>query len=564
MTYILGITGPVSYNQAAVLLRDGEIVAASEEERFSRIKHHRMTPPFQAISSCLKKEGISQSDIESVAVGWGSKDYWRKKIIKLTIKKPFMAFNAPQYMRDFARYSLLEDKLPREKMVFYPHHLSHMACAYLSSGMKKSNIISLDEVGETQSTVLGIGKGDEIEILKEYDYIHSLGRLYRQFTEYLGFLGNSDEYKVMGLSAYGTPKTNQNHLYKLDGRGYSLGTNHFYLSLIKSTLKKTLKILEIHSGNMDLEDYLAYGPARKPAQEITPKHKDIAATAQEIYEKILLHISALLHQQTGYKNFCIAGGCGLNCLANGKLLRQDYTENLFVPPVASDAGSALGAALLEHSKYNKKKSILGDVGLGPAYTEEDIELELSKTGFKYERHDDVSAESASLLAKNRIIGWFQGGMEFGPRALGHRSILANPTFKDTKDRVNRIKNREMWRPLAPSIASKHIKDFFEIQHYNEYMTVTQEVKYTMRDKIPSVVHADGSARYQSVGKDRSIYYDLITQFQKMSGVPVVLNTSLNKRGEPIVDTPHQALSVFSESKLDALVLGNYVVYKNDA
>jgi carbamoyltransferase len=561
MSYILGLTGPVSYDQSAVLLDDGKIIAAAEEERFSGLKHHRFGPPVKAVEYCLKEAGVKPSDLDSIAVGWGSQAYWIKSIAGFIARRPFMFLNLPTYVSHLGRYwrpGFLKGFAGGVR--YYRHHLAHPASAFYCSGFRESNIISIDECGETESAVLAVGDGLDIEVVRSFNYLNSLGRLYRQFTEYLGFIGNCDEYKVMGLAAYGKPLSNTGHLMRLYSNGYSLETRHFYWSLVKNTVRRIDKMLEVEGSRLDLDEYLGYGPSRKAGGEITGRHRNVAATVQDIYERVLIHLAALLYSQTGCKKFCIAGGCGLNCVANGRLLQQDFVDDVFVQPAASDAGSSLGAALLEAREGGELGNRrLRDAGLGPSYTNEEIEKELVECRLDYEYHDDVEGVAAELLAQNSVVAWFQGRMEYGPRALGCRSILANPMAAESRDRVNKLKGRELWRPLAPSLLEECVGDYFSIKHLDDFMTVVQPVRPEKRSEIPAVVHVDGTTRYQTVGRQAGGYRRLIEAFNTEAGVPVVLNTSFNARGRPIVCTPSDAISSFRKLGLDGLVMGNLLV-----
>ncbi len=560
MTYTLGLTGPVSFDQSAVLLEDGKIIAAVEEERFTGVKHHRYGPPVNAVKYCLDYAQIKASDLDSVAIGWGSRGYWIKSIASFALNRPFMLCDAPTYISHLRRYWGADFlKGYNGKVRYYRHHLTHLASAFYCSGFDKANIISIDECGETESTLMGIGTGEEIEVLKSFNYLNSLGRLYRQTTEYLGFRGNSDEYKVMGLAGYGKPDLGTEHLLKMTGRGYSLETRHFYTILVKSILRKITRVLATEGKKLEYDKYFNYGPIRGEKENLSDHHKNIAATIQDLYEQVLLHLAKLLYDQTGVKKFAIAGGCGLNCMANGRLLKQDFVNDLFVHPASSDAGSALGAALIEAGNEYKVKARLRDVGLGPGYSNEEIEVSLKKKDMEYEKIDDIEKTAAELLGENKIIGWFQGRMEFGPRSLGYRSILANPMIAENKDRVNNIKNRELWRPLAPSLLEESLDDFFDIHHVNDFMTVVQDVKDDMKDRIPAVVHVDGSTRYQTVSKQRNKYHGLLSEFNRLTDVPVVLNTSFNDRGQPIVNDPSMALETYEKNGLDCLVIGDYLV-----
>jgi carbamoyltransferase len=558
MAFILGLTGPVSFDQAAVILEDGRIVAAVEEERFSGIKHHRFGPPLSSIRYCLEHAGISAGDLDSVAVGWGSPPYWASCLARLLIRHPYALPCAPAYAADLGR-RYRGDFVGgyRGKVGYHRHHIAHMASAYLTSGFRRANIISIDECGESEATVIGFGDGGEVEVMDSFDCFNSLGRLYRLYTEYLGFSGYGDEYKVMGLAAYGRPLQDFGRLLRVTRDGYSLQTRHYYIAQLRNATRRLESAFRSHDAGVDLECYLGQGRARKPGDTIEDRHRDIAATAQAIYEKALIHLAKLIHSRTGCQDFALAGGCGLNCSANGKLMQQDFVERLYVPPAASDAGSALGAALLEAAKRGEVNNRLRDAGLGPSYGEETIRAELE--GLDYGRPDDIGGAVAELLADGKIVGWFQGRMEFGPRALGQRSILSSPADLVNRDRVNRLKGRETWRPLAPSLLEESVADYFEGGVGNDFMTVALPVNSGRRGEIPAVVHADGTARYQTVGKDRGEYRGLLESFNRRTGIPVLLNTSFNGRGQPIVRSPGDALKTFKRIGLDALAIGDYLL-----
>lgn len=560
MTVVLGLTGPVSYDQAAVLVVDGKLISAVEEERFSGVKHHRYGPPVRAANYVLEAGGFEASEVDSVAIGWDSRSSWIKSLPGLYVRRPILSFSLMTQASHLRRYWSLDFlKGFTGRSVYYRHHLAHMASSFFTSGFKKANLLSIDESGETESTVLGVGDGEEITQIKSFDYVDSLGRLYREFTEYLGFIGHSDEYKVMGLSSYGMPIKRQQHLYRVYPGGYTLATRHFMKNLIKPSARKIMSLLKSESKTLDLETYLDYGPARDRDEKINSLHENIAATCQEIYEKILTHLAAALYEQTGVGNFCISGGCGLNCVANGRLLQQPFVKDLFIQPASNDSGSALGAALLEASKTGKVNMRMRDACLGPSYSDEEIHAELDGLQVEYQRHSDIVGVAAEMISEDKIIAWFQDGLEFGPRALGARSIIANPATSKTRDRVNVLKGRELWRPLAPSLLEDCVDKYFEIPHVNDFMTVAQPVKTEMRCEIAGVVHVDGTTRYQSVGRHRDKYHALLTEVGRETGVPVVLNTSFNGPGQPIVRSPTQAVETYRRHRLDGLILGDCLI-----
>jgi carbamoyltransferase len=559
MSYILGLTGPVSFDQAAVLLEDGRIVAAAEEERFTGVKHHRYGPPINAAGFCLGYAGIRPQDLDGVSIGWGSRAYWARSLAGQMVKSPYLAFNLPTFACDLRRYwGLGFLKGFNGGVEYHRHHLAHMASAYYCSGFDRANILSIDESGEAESTVIGVGSGQDIEVVASFDWVDSLGRLYRQYTEYLGFLGNCDEYKVMGLAAFGRERFPTGHLVRMTPDGYTTRTPHFYMSLLRTAAKRMDSALKPYGRKLGLEDYLRHGPRRMPDEQIGERHKSVAATIQWLYESALVHLAGIAHEQTGIRDFCIAGGCGLNCSANGKLLAQDFVDDIFVQPASSDAGSALGAALLNAQEGRKVGGRLTDAGLGPEYAAGEMENGLIAEGLRYERCEDIEARTAELLAEDKVVGWFQGRMEFGPRALGHRSILANPANPGNKDRVNWMKRRDAWRPFAPSLLEEDMKRYFDTGHKNALMTVAQEVRPERRGEIPAVVHVDGTARYQTVDRAHGRYHSLLEKFKERTGLPVLLNTSLNVRGQPIVRAPGAGAALLRTQRLDFLVMGDYL------
>jgi carbamoyltransferase len=450
----------------------------------------------------------------------------------------------------------------KAKILFVDHHLSHSGAAFLCSPFENAAIITIDGVGEYTTTRISLGKGNQIIPLREIQFPHSLGLLYSTFTAFLGFEVNEGEFKVMGLAPYGKP-TYYEKIKKLiqikDYGSFKLNMKYFAYT---------------YSERMFSNEFIKlFGKPRKPNSEITERDKDLAASLQKILEEVIIKIAKHTKEITGQENLCIAGGVALNSVANGALLREKIFKNIFVQPASTDAGSAIGAALYFYNCYlNKKRCYeMKTDYLGPEYKNEEIIQilnEYSIKGIKYEFMDykKLIKKTAGLLAENKIIGWFQGRMEFGPRALGNRSILANPNKKEMKDILNeRVKHRESFRPFAPSVLEEYAKEYFKIDNKNTrwpFMLFVFPVRKNKQSIISAVTHVDGTARIQTVSKENnSLYYDLIKEFYKIKKIPVVLNTSFNVRGEPIVMSPKDALETFLKTGMDYLVIGNYFISK---
>lgn len=586
--YILGISC-YYHDSAAVLLKDGILVAAAEEERFTRVKHD-YSFPFQAIKFCLEYEGITGKDLDFVI--FHEKPFLKfERIIKTIIA------TYPRSARLFQEVAInwLKEKLwikfriaeyldiPEDKILFCEHHLSHASSAFFCSPFKESAILTVDGVGEWATLTLGKAKADwdgsgenKIEILEQIDFPHSLGLLYSVFTAFLGFKVNNGEYKVMGMSAYGEPKYLDRiyELVKMNSDG-SFKLNMKYFSYHYSTRRS------FNNNFIKL-----FGEPRKPGQrfildktegasdeEIKENRRfaDIAASIQRFTERALIKIANYLYDKTGIKNLCMAGGVALNCVANYKILNNTPFENIFIQSAAGDSGAALGAALyLWHCFLNKKREfILNHSYWGKEYSEAEIDKFLQTRGITYRKVRDLKELIDYVVSKiidQKIIGWYQGRFEWGPRALGNRSILADPRNPDMKEIINsKIKYREPFRPFAPSVLKEYVYDFFQVEdvdiHYPfRFMLYTVPAKN--RDKIPAVIHVDGSSRIQVVDRDTNfMYYKLIEEFYHRTGIPLVLNTSFNLKGEPIVNTPQDAYSTFLRSGIDILVMGNCVVEK---
>jgi len=560
MTYILGVSGINSENPAAALLKDGKLLAAVEEERFNRVKHSKGFPfPEKSINYCLECADITLKDITSIGVGWGSPLQHFKKEFFLALKRPVLLPNYKNWTSVYKKekkYDFFKDS----RISYHLHHISHASSAFHVSGFKDANIITMDGRGEASSTLLGKGvNSKDIQAIKEFNLLNSIGALYESFTDYLGFTRHSHEGKVMGLASYGTPLDTRN-LIKIRENGYSLETFQRYLFMIKGLKRKLIgkkadSFKELLKSN--------YGEPRKKDEPILKTHQNIAATVQFIQENVVRNLAGILYNKTGIKNFCLAGGSSLNCVSNGKLLESDFVEDIFVQPASSDSGTAIGAAYLEWIKLSGKPSSfkMEHAYYGPEFSNQQILNELKKTKLKYKFYKDISGEVAELLNKGKIVGWFQGRMEIGPRALGNRSILANPTIKDMKDKVNRqVKHRENWRPFCPSLLDEVRKKYFEMDYPSPFMILSFRVKEGLWNEIPSVVHIDGTARPQTVErKYNKKYYDLIKSFGKLTGHPIILNTSFNDKEEPLVCSPKDAINCFKRTNLDYLAMGNYLV-----
>ncbi len=589
--YILGISC-FFHDAAAALLKDGVLMAAAEEERFSR-KKHDYDFPAQAIQYVLDSEGIASADLDHVV--FFEKPFAKFERILLSSLQTF-----PRAMPVFreAMVTWLLDKLwvsaliterlgvARDTILFSEHHLSHAASAYFCSPFEDAAILTVDGVGEWATATMGSARGTEIRLSREIRFPHSLGLLYSTFTAFLGFEVNEGEYKVMGMAPYGVPRYAEEvrRLAKMASDG-SFRLNMEYFAFHRSTrVPWSRKFLDLFGAPRPTTDqfftessgYPAYfGP--KPVDYVEQARRnqhyaDVAASVQAVTEEILLNMARALRKQVDTPRLCLAGGVALNSVANWKILRQSGFEELYVQPAAGDAGGAVGAALYAyHTLLGKPRTFTMEHAFwGQAYSEASVREFLDAEGLPYERMDEdrVLDRTVEALVDGQVIGWFQDRFEWGPRALGHRSILADPRRADMKDIVNtKIKFREPYRPFAPSILNERVHEYFDApgvdrQYPARFMLLVVDVKPSKQGVIPAVTHVDGTGRLQTVVRDgNSMYHDLIKRFDEATGVPVVLNTSFNLRGEPIVTTPRQAFSTFTRSEMDMLVLGNCIVKK---
>jgi len=595
--YIIGISA-FYHDSAACLIKDGEIIAAAQEERFTRKKHDAGFP-HQAIEYCLSEAQISPEEVANIV-------FYEKPFVKFErLLETYLAF-APKGFSSFAKAmpvwvkdklfqktalikalnSTLGDNVNwRERLLFSEHHLSHAASAFYPSPFQSAAVLTLDGVGEWTTTSLAVGKGKDLTVVKEIHFPHSLGLLYSAFTYYTGFKVNSGEYKVMGLAPYGEPK---------------------YEHLIKENL---IKVAEDGSFQLDMS-YFEYatgvtmtnskfhalfgGAPRTSETELTQREMDLAASVQKVTEDIVIQIAEGIARDTGEKNLCLAGGVALNCVANGALLREKIFDNIWIQPAAGDAGGALGAALsawhLHHGKertLSSERDAMKGSYLGPEFSDNEIEAELSVCGARYTKlsEDELIEKVANALADEKAVGWMQGRMEFGPRALGGRSVIADPRSSVMQKQLNlKVKYRESFRPFAPSVLREDLSDWFEHNIDSPYMLIVADVKHdkrramtseeeglfgidklnVQRSSVPAITHVDYSARIQTVHSDTNPrYHAVISKFKEKTGCPLVVNTSFNVRGEPIVCSPTDAFKCFMGTELDVLAVGNFILLKEE-
>jgi len=568
---ILGIGTPFVHDPSAAVIIDGRPIAACDEERFIRKKHAINELPVNAIGFCLRKAGLRPRDVEAVAFPWSHAAYIRKKyeyFIRCLRPRTYHAFKA--FKKQWARLAdknIQLDKIikasglrPSVKRYFVEHHLAHASSAYHLSGMSDAAIMSIDGAGEFTSTLLAKGEGGRIGKIKEFIVPDSLGRFYSTITEYLGFEVFDGEYKVMGMAPYGDPKRiDMSHIIKCDKRSFWANDDYVWVTSSRKYDKD-----RVFSRKMVNE----WGPPRT-GDGLSEPHIHIAAAAQKKLEDVTValmeyYLADILKSNGG--KLCFAGGVALNVKLNKRLIEHPLVKELFVQPAANDSGTSLGAASYVANMLGEDVRPMEHAYLGPEYTDEEIKKTLDKFRIPYRRQADIVKTASDLLAKGEIVAWFQGRMEYGPRALGNRSILANPSIKGTSDEINaRIKFREKWRPFCPSILKEHAGDILDTDHPSPYMTFSFNVKAKWRDRIPEAVHVDGSARPQTVEeKTNPRFYSLLKAFYEKTGIPALINTSLNRRGEPIVCSPEDAIAMFYNSGLQYLAMGDFLIEKQGA
>ena len=539
---ILGLTHPISWNNAACILVDGQLIAMVEEERLNRIKHAPRMAPELAMKYCLEKAGVTLEQVDFIAIGFDSA--LRTALGNLNASSLLSSLNqAAMWLREGITY---ERKLPlkdvsKEKIIFIDHHLAHAASTYYASGFSEANIISLDGSGGTRSGILSEGKGAKIKELETITNSGSWGLLYELVTEKLGFRRHSGEGKVMGLAAYGTP----------DSAGLPCVNWDRNIPVIEPDSRKA---------------FIASVPVRQSNDPITDEHKNLAATLQDTLERAGTRMAEWMYAQNGFRRLCMAGGTALNCSMNGKLAQLPFIDEIFVQPAAHDSGTALGAALYVYSEKTGQSPQwkMSHAYWGPEFSNENIEHALKAFhDLQYKKSDDIFSETAHHLAEGKIIGWFQGRSEVGPRALGNRSILGNPSDPDMKDRINnQVKHREPWRPFAPSILEEDIGRYIDDPIPSPFMILAFDTKPETKSEIISATHVDGTCRPQTVSKKTNHrYWNLINHFKEITGFPVVLNTSFNVAGQPIVNTPQEAIDTFLNCGMEMLAIGDYLVWK---
>ena len=595
MTSVLGISA-FYHDSAAAIIVDGKIIAAAQEERFTRKKHDASYPK-NAINYALKESGLKLNEVDHVV-------FYEKPFLKFErLLETYIGFS-PSGFKSFSMSMplWLSEKLFQKKMLFdalkeqdnnfndikkinfSEHHLSHAASAFFSSPYEEAIILTLDGVGEWATTTVSLGKNNKINILKEIHFPHSLGLLYSAFTYFLGFKVNSGEYKVMGLAPYGEPRFKDIILEKLidvkeDG-SFRLNMDYFnYATGLTMTNNKFAKLFNMKR--------------REPENELSQIHMDIAASIQAVTEEIVLKITRFLFKEFKLPNLCMAGGVALNCVANGKILKEGLFKNIWIQPASGDAGGALGAAQafyyqeLDNGRKILKTDLMSGSYLGPQFTDDQVENELKSCGANYKKltSDQIIKDTAKALSEEKAVGWFQGRMEFGPRSLGNRSIIADSRSEKMQKNLNlKVKYRESFRPFAPAVLFEKVSEWFEINSESPYMLLVANVKKSKqiqmtneqknlfgidklnvkRSSIPSVTHVDYSARIQTVHKETNpMFYKLIEEFEKITKYPVLVNTSFNVRGEPIVCSATDAFNCFMGTDLDVLVCNNFILYKDN-
>jgi carbamoyltransferase len=578
--YTLGINA-VYHDSAAALLKDGVVIAAAEDERFTHVKHaKRPVPfstwelPFHAIDYCLKEAGIELADLDHVAYSYDPRllstmPSASRPTIELplepgkkTMTNPsespwdplFLSYivNAGAQLIDGAPHHLQKrfksgGRAPRFEWHYVDHHLSHEASAFLAAPFADTAVLTMDGRGEGVTTSLGQFVDGEYKRLKQVELPHSLGLLYEAVTAYLGFLHSSDEYKVMALASYGKP-------------------------LYVDQFREIVKYRQDGTYTVDAPRLVErFGAARERGGPLEQRHFDIAHSLQTVLEDTVLELARWLHGQTGLDHLAMAGGVALNCVMNARLRDRGPFTDVWVQPAAGDAGTALGAALwIDHRERRRqgettRRWVMNHAYYGPGYTDDEIEQFLQWAKVPYRRLDNIAEETADILASNRVIGWYQGRTEFGPRALGARSILASPVDPGMQAKLNEIKDREDFRPVAPVVMEEHANEWFVDARVAPFMLFIFDVRPGKEKQIPAVRHVDGTARVQTINREQhALYYDLLAAFKARTGVPVLVNTSFNTRGEPMVNSPRDALESFWTSPLDALVIGPFLIEKNGA
>ena len=565
--YTLGISC-YYHDSSAAILKDGKVIAAVEEERFSRKKFDDDFPK-QAINWCLKESGISSKNLDSVA-------FYDKPVLKFERLLDNYIAVAPRGLYSFLdvipkwlhKRLWVKDEISKHlkdfngEIIFPEHHMSHAAHAFFTSPFDEAAILTVDGVGEWTTASFGIAHDTTIKLTNDIRWPHSVGLFYSAFTYFLGFKVNEGEYKLMGLSAYGKPKYYDLIMENLVDVKND-GSIHLNMKYFSFTYDKVMT-------NQKFSDLFGI-PPRKEDSKAEQIHYDIAASAQLVLEDILLKMVNHVHKKTGMPNLCFGGGVALNGVANYRILKEGPFQNLHIPPSPGDGGSAVGCAQYLYYCHDKNKRMMEDnveriknnIFVGPSHSNDEIKsfLDINKIDYKFLETNSLLQTVAKLIVEGNVVGWYQGKMEWGPRALGNRSIIADPRNAKMKDILNeKIKHRESFRPFAPCILEEYTSEYFDVDVSSPYMLLVAPVKKP--EKIPAVTHVDGTARLQTVSKDINLlFYNLITEFYKITGVPVLINTSMNVRGEPIVDTPEQAYNMIVKTDMDYIVMGDYIIKK---
>ncbi len=548
------------HDPAACIFKGGDLICAIEEERLTRYKFEKQMP-HRAINKCLDLEKIDISDVDFIGYTWKPWEYFFKEALfrmSRMLKKPVSSIYGlvqAQYIAQSHLHDLWHFKrVAKRKAIVVDHHMAHAAAAFYGSPFERAAILGIDNRGEGVTTMLSIGEKNRIRPVKKIYIQHSLGKFYSGMTYHLGFRPENDEYKVMGLASYGKPT--------------------FY-----DILKKAL-ILEPNGGfridytmcDIDLDGrptkklIADIGPKRERGEEVTQHHMDLAASLQKVHEEAVLHLTDYLHRVSGEENICLTGGVAYNSVANGRIESESKFKNVYTPPCVGDSGAAIGAGLYiyHHLLDRPRKTVLDNAYFGTSYNDDEILAFLKTCKVRFRKEENIAKTTAKLLSEGNIMGWFQGKMEFGPRALGGRSILADPRRAEMKDLVNKyVKRREEFRPFAPSVLEEEVYNFFDAPCLSPFMTSVCNVHKDKRELIPAVTHFDGTARIQSVSKKTNpIYWDMINEFKTLTDIPVVLNTSFNVRDEPVVCSPLDAVACFYSSGMDYLAIGSYLVAKD--
>jgi len=555
----LGLNYSQMHDSSACIARDGELLFAVAEERLSRVKHDARFPAL-AIKACLDFARVRPDQLDYIAFGWSPPratylhdlaDFVRGRfpISYLNVLNSTRQFVSMQHQGGGQRRFVQHFGQTKARMIFVDHHLAHAISTYANSGFDEAAVVVVDGRGAWEATSIWHGRNGKLEHLLTIPWPNSLGLFYAAFTEYLGFQPYSDEWKVMGLAPYGQPGVNLHDFVSLDHGFYQVDGP----GLIG------------RGSNLGGRIAQRLGPKRVPESEIESRYKDVAFAVQSVCERAMKGIVEMALKKTGCRKLCLAGGVALNSKANGLILSSGLVDNLFVQPAASDDGVALGAVLAPYLEVGERLPVtrMRQVYLGAAYEDAEIEKVLRTYKLRFTQLGNVASSTADLLAAGKIVGWFQGRMEFGPRALGSRSILADPRDAEMNGKVNNaVKFREWWRPFAPSMLAEAAGEFMESATDSPFMILASAVKPEKRSVIPAVTHVDGTARPQTVEKDvNPLYYQLIKAFGQRTGVPVIMNTSFNLRGEPIVSTPTDAIRTFFSSGMDALIIGSFLVEK---